>query len=165
MAHVWVNWQTYGPLNFLWVCDIAVIMTLVAIWLENRLLASVAAIAVLLPMGLWIIDLAARIALHHYIFGFAGYMFDRHVPRRVRIVSGFHIWLPLLLVWMLARLGYDRRAVMVQSCMIVLLLPICRLISHAPPATDLHEAININWVYGPSDDAPKRGCPPRFTLA
>jgi hypothetical protein len=28
-------WHTYGPVNFLWFCDIALLVTLAALWLES----------------------------------------------------------------------------------------------------------------------------------
>ena len=73
-------------------------------------------------MGLWIFDLIGRVVLHHYIFGFAGYMFDKHIPRIIRIISAFHVWLPALLLWMLWRVGYDRRAFLFESLLMTILL-------------------------------------------
>ncbi len=163
--HVALNWQAYGPLNFLWFCDIAVLTLLLALWTESSLFASIAAVAILLPMALWAIDLAARIALGHYIFGFAGYMFDRRVPLQIRITSTFHLWLPLLIISTLHRLGYDRRALLIQSLLAAALLVACRFISSPPPSHTLHETVNINWVYGPSDDAPQTFLPPALYLA
>ena len=37
--------RTYGPTNFLYFCDIALFMTLAALWLESALLVSAAAVA------------------------------------------------------------------------------------------------------------------------
>jgi len=160
VVHATLNWQAYGPLNFLWFCDIALLTLLVALWAESSLLASIAAVAILLPMGLWAVDLAARIVLGHYIFGFAGYMFDRRVPVQIRILSSFHLWVPVVLLRTLQRLGYDRRAMGIQSVFAAVLLVVCRLISSPPPSHYLHECANINWVYGPSDNAPQTYFPP-----
>ena len=33
-------WQAYGPTNFLYFCDIALLLTVVAMWTESALLAS-----------------------------------------------------------------------------------------------------------------------------
>lgn len=159
MLHIWINWRVYGPLNFLWFCDMAVLTTLVALWTESRLLLSVTAVEILLPMSLWIIDLSARIGLGHYVFGYAAYMFSRRLPLSVRAVSTFHIWLPVLLVWMLFKLGYDRRALAIQWIVCLGVLLTCRFISAPPPATSLHQAVNINWVYGSSDFGPQTAMP------
>ena len=37
-------WHEYGPTNFLYFCDVAVLLTLAALWSENALLASIAAV-------------------------------------------------------------------------------------------------------------------------
>ena len=47
-------WHAYGPTNFLYFCDLALLLTLVALWLENPLLASIAAVEILLPGTLWV---------------------------------------------------------------------------------------------------------------
>lgn len=157
--HIWINWRVYGPLNFLWFCDLAVLATLVALWAENRLLLSITAVGILLPMSLWIVDLCARIVFGHYIFGYAAYMFSRRIPLSVRAVSTFHLWLPVLLVWMLFRRGYDRRALAIQWVVCLLVLLTSRLVSSPPPATSLNQAVNINWVYGSSDFGPQTAMP------
>jgi hypothetical protein len=157
--HVWFNWRVYGPLNFLWECDVAILVILVALWTENRLLTSMAALSSLVPMGLWMTDIAGRVFLGHYIFGFAGYMFDRRVPKMIRMISAFHLWLPLLLIWMLMKLGYDRRAFWMQSLFMAVLLIFCRIISQPPPERSIHQPVNINWVYGTSDLGPQTKLP------
>jgi hypothetical protein len=164
-VHVWFNWRVYGPLNFLWECDVAVLTILVAVWAESRLLTSMAALAALVPMGLWIVDMGARVVLGHYIFGFAGYMFDRRIPVSVRFISAFHLWLPLVLIWMINKIGYDRRALLLQSLFMAVLLIICRLVSAPPPEHSMYEAVNINWVYGTSDLGPQTKLPSFAYLA
>ena len=42
-------WHEYGPANFLWGSNIALLTMCVALWTENRLLPSMAALGVLLP--------------------------------------------------------------------------------------------------------------------
>jgi hypothetical protein len=58
----------------------------------------------------------------------------------IRGLSGFHIVLPLLLLWMLHRLGYDQRAFLWQTIVALVILPVSYL------ASNTHE--NVNWVYG-----------------
>ena len=38
-----VYWRRYGPANFLWFSDIALLVTVPALWLESPLLASMMA--------------------------------------------------------------------------------------------------------------------------
>lgn len=138
-------WHAYGPQNFLYFCDVAVLVTLVGIWLESALLISLEAIAILLPQTLWMLDFAGRLMGFHFM-GLTDYMFDATLPRFVRGLSLFHGWLPLLIVWMVFRLGYDRRAIWVQTIVGVSLLLICYF-CFAPPSAANYGA-NINYVYG-----------------
>src|SRR5579883_3034750 len=67
-------WRVYGPTNFLYFCDLALFVTLAALWLESPLLASTAAVGILLPQLLWMADfLAGFVGLQ--ITGMTGYMF------------------------------------------------------------------------------------------
>ena len=101
--------HTYGPANFLWFCDTALILTVAGMWLESSLLISMCAVGILLPQGLWLVDCGGNLLGFHLI-GLTNYMFDRQLPLFTRGLSLFHGWLPLLLVWLLFRLGYDKRA-------------------------------------------------------
>src|SRR5262249_55082352 len=51
-----VYWHYYGPTNFLYFCDVALIITLVGIWSESALLVSMCAVGILVPQTLWVID-------------------------------------------------------------------------------------------------------------
>ena len=48
--------RDYGPTNFLYFCDVALIGTMVAIWLESALLVSAAAVGILFAQFLWALD-------------------------------------------------------------------------------------------------------------
>ena len=110
-----VYWRHYGWRNFLWFSDIALFGTCVALWLESPLLVSVMAVAVLLPELLWNASFFARLVLRVQITDLAGYMFDPRKPLFLRALSLFHVVLPLVMLWMLARLGYDSRAFVMQT--------------------------------------------------
>src|SRR5918996_6228941 len=105
-----VYWKIYGPTNFLWFSDIALGSTVAALWLESPLLASMTVLAIGLPETAWNLDFFWRLASGRGLFGMADYMFDPKIPRFVRALSLFHIWMPALLLWMVARLGDERRA-------------------------------------------------------
>ena len=109
-ALVPIYWREYGPANFLWFSDIALLALVTALWLENALLASMVAISVVLFEALWNIDFFFRLATRKSLIGLSAYMFDPKIPLFIRGLSAFHIVLPLLLLWMLHRLGYDQRA-------------------------------------------------------
>src|SRR5262249_7045208 len=145
-------WYTYGPTNFLYFCDVAVLMTLVALWWESPLLISMAAVGILLPQTIWIIDFFTELTGQE-LTGMTAYMFKQELSLFARGLSLFHLWLPLLLVWLVWRLGYDRRAFLTWTVVAWVLLLICFYLMPAPPAPSDNPnlPVNINYVYGLSD--------------
>jgi hypothetical protein len=139
-ALVPIYWREYGPANFLWFSDIALLALVPALWLENALLASMMAVSVVFFEALWNIDFFFRLATGKSLIGLSAYMFDPRITLFIRGLSGFHIVLPLLLLWMLYRLGYDQRAVLWQTIVALMVLPLSYLVSNAQE--------NVNWVYG-----------------
>ncbi|HEY7218511.1 MAG TPA: membrane-associated protein [Candidatus Binatia bacterium] len=135
-----IYWRHYGPANFLWFSDIALIVTVPALWLESSLLASMMAVAVALPELAWNVDFFVRLATGAPLMGLSAYMFDRGIPRFIRALSLFHVGLPLLLLWTLRRLGYDKRALIAQTLMAMIVLPLSYGLSDPRQ--------NVNWVYG-----------------
>ena len=159
-------WRTYGPLNFLWFCDVALLVTLVALWRESPFLFSMQAVAIALPQLLWVVDFTAHLAGIH-VLGAAAYMFDPKIPLFVRGLSSFHGWLPLLLVWGVWRLGYDRRAFSAQTAAALVLLSVCYFFTPRPPApaSNPTAAVNLNWVFGPGEDLIQTWMAPGLYLA
>jgi hypothetical protein len=92
-----------------------------------------------------------------HFLGLTGYMFDPALPLFTRELSLFHGWLPLLLVWLLARLGYDTRALFAWSALAAALVLICYLFT--PPAgahpDNPNLPINLNYIYGFNDRQPQ----------
>ncbi len=151
----------YGPTNFLYFCDVALLMALVAVWREDALWASMPAVGILLPQTLWIVDfLGLLLGLH--VVGMTDYMFDAEKPLFVRGLSFFHFWLPFFLVWLIWRLGYDRRAILGWTAIALVLILVCYFLMPAPPppATNPNLPVNINYVYGTSDQKPQTWMPP-----
>ena len=68
-------WRAYSPWNFLFFCDVALLVTLVGLWTESRFLISLEAIAILLPQTVWVVDFVAR-ACGMHLLGMTDYMFD-----------------------------------------------------------------------------------------
>ena len=102
-------WVTYTPWNFLYFCDVALLVTGVAIWIESPLLVSMQAVAITLPQMLWVIDLLSRLVAGVHVTGVTGYMLDPKIPVFLRGLSSFHGWLPFVLVWLVSRLGWRWR--------------------------------------------------------
>jgi hypothetical protein len=132
---------SWGWKNFLWFSDIALIATGVALWLESPLIASMMALAVLVPELVWCASYFGRLLFGLRITDLAGYMFDARKPRFVRALSLFHVVLPAVLLWMLYELGYDRRALPWQTLLAWIVLPL----TYAVTTPDDE---NINWVRG-----------------
>jgi hypothetical protein len=114
---IWIPayWRTWGLVNFLHFCDIAVILTCAGLISQNRLLICSQALASLLVDLMWVADITCKILLGHYLLGGTEYMFDQHIALWVRLLSLFHVFMPLLLLWLIHRNGYDRRAWLLQS--------------------------------------------------
>jgi len=160
-------WMTYGPWNFLYFCDVALLVTAVAIWIESPLLVSMQAVAIVVPQTLWVVDLLCRVVAGVEITGVTSYMLEPSIPLYLRSLSLFHGWLPFFLVWLLWRLGYDRRALALQSAVAITILLLCYLFGPAPPppADDPNRAVNINYVYGFTDKQPQTLMAPWLWLA
>ena len=150
-------WVTYSPWNFLYFCDIALLVTGVAIWIESPLLVSMQAVAITVPQLLWVVDFLCRLIAGVHITGVTSYMLDSSIPLFLRALSLFHGWLPFLVLWLLSRLGYDRRALGIQSMVAIVVFLISYLFAPAPPPSASHPnwAVNINYVYGLDDKHPQ----------
>jgi len=134
-------WRHYTWRNFLWFSDIAFIGAVPALWLESAALASVLAVAVLLPEILWNVDLAGRLLLRRRITGLTDYMFEAERPRLLRALSLFHVPLPLVLLWMVREYGYDARTGLAGAVLLAaVVLPWSRTVG-TPER-------NINWTHG-----------------
>ncbi|MBB4196645.1 hypothetical protein CCR94_20350 [Rhodoblastus sphagnicola] len=157
-----VYWHNYGPANFLYFCDMALLLTFFGLWREDRLLISMGACGIVAPQILWVLDFAAH-AFGLKITGVTDYMFADS-SAFLRGLSLFHGWLPVLLVWLVWKLGYDRRALLAWtglawSAMLVsyFFLP--------PPSPDAGlAAVNVDYVFGPSDTEPQRWMAPSLWL-
>jgi hypothetical protein len=163
-VHLTLNLRFYGPLNYLWFCDLALLTTFIALWTNNRLLLCMTAVSLFGPSALWMADLFHHFITHREWIGWTDYMEDTRLPLPLRLASTFHIWLPPLLIYCIHHTRYDRRALWAQTAVAVLVLILCRTIAPPPPAHDIHEIVNINAAYGTSDAAPQTRLPPALYL-
>jgi hypothetical protein len=148
--------HTYGPTNFLWFCDAALILTGVGMWLENSLLISMCAVGILIPQCLWLLDFGVNFLGFHFL-NLTSYMFDPHLSLFTRGLSLFHGWLPFLLVWLLSRVGYDKRALPAWSFLAAGLMLACYFFTPPPGAhpANPNTPTNINQIYGFNDQHPQ----------
>ena len=93
-AFVAVYWVERGPTNFLWLSDIALLATVPALWMENRFLASMMAVGVLLPELAWNLDFFLRLITGYDVIGLngTGYMFATDYPSLSKFFSLFHVF-------------------------------------------------------------------------
>jgi len=131
-----VYWRHYGAANFLWASDIALFVVFAALWSEAPLPNSMMAVGVLPFEIAWIMDFASGSRL----VGMASYMFDSERPLYLRSLSLFHIALPLMMIFLLRRLGYAPRAFAAQTLLTWVVLAVTYLVTD-PVA-------NINLAFG-----------------
>jgi len=146
-----VYWSNYGPTNFLYFCDIALFLALVAIWAESRLLASVGAVGIVLPQLLWCVDFGCGF-FGYAPLGMTAYMFEPERDLFLRGLSLFHGWLPFLLLYMVYKLGYHPAALRVwwTIAWLAMFVAFFAMPKHADP-DDINVPYNINYVYGLND--------------
>lgn len=143
-----VYWVNYGPTNFLYFCDVALLVTLVALWTESAYLASMQTLAITIPQAVWVLDFLSFALLRRHVLDLTGYMFDADRSLFLRGLSFFHFWLPFLLLWTVSRLGYDRRAWLGQTLLGTAILVVSYVVSPLPIDSRVG---NLNKVHGPSE--------------
>jgi hypothetical protein len=156
VAVVVARYAVAAPPGLLWFCVVALLLTTVGLWLENRLLISIPAVGSICWTLLWNVDL-----LTHLVTGIketpiplgqATYMFNAEWPLQDRLLSLYHGWLPFVLLFALKRLGYDGRALFIQIALTCVLILAAYLL-----VSDLNTpAGNVNVVFGLSDKEPQR---------
>jgi hypothetical protein len=149
-----VYWHYYGPTNFLYFCDTALILTLIGIWPENALLISMCAVGLLIPQIYWAFDFLVN-AAGHSLTGITDYMFETKRSLFLRGLSLFHGWLPFLLIYLVWKIGYDRRAFWSWTVLAWVLLLVCFFLMPPPMPDPGLMPVNINYVWGLSDYAPQ----------
>jgi hypothetical protein len=160
-----VYWNYYGPTNFLYFCDVALLLTLVGVWLEKPLLVSLPAVGILLPQALWCADFAVQLT-GHTMTGMTNYMFDETRPLFLRGLSLFHGWLPFLLLFLVFKLGYDRRAFKgwAASAAGLCLTAFLFLPKAGETLPDPNLPRNVNYVFGMDDARPQTWMSPELYL-
>lgn len=166
----------FGWQFVLWFCCLANVYVLLGCVTQRALWFSLAAVAALGAQLVHIADFASIALAGRPLIGVASYMFDGERPPLVRAFSFFHLWMPLLLAFALVRLGYDRRALWIQTAVAVCVLPLCFWLFD--PSVDSNDPVmprvlgvpfdrdfNINWVHGLYDrPEPGHGLPPLWTV-
>ena len=137
---VWFPLYTWfwGWQNMLHLCDVSVVVACLGLWFRSSLLVSSQALLSPLVGVLWTLDVSWRIVTGHHLFGGTEYMWDTHYALWLRLLSCFHIGLPIVLLWALFVLGYDRRALPLQTAITGAVLICSRF---------LHPQFNMNYAF------------------
>jgi hypothetical protein len=114
-----------------------VVLTCLGLWLASPLLLSSQAVSTLVIDLAWDLDLVWRGLTGRHLVGGTEYMWDSRFPLWIRLLSAFHVVWPPLLITVLRRTGYDRRALALQSGIAALVLVLSRL---AAPGANLNFA-------------------------
>ena len=130
--------SVWGVSNFLHLCDVAVILTCAGLWSRSALLLSSQAVSSLLVDLLWDLDAGWRLASGRHLLGGTEYLWDPAFSLGVRLLSLFHVVWPVVLLWSLRRVGYDRRGFPLQIALAAVLLVAARF-------TD--PRLNINFAF------------------
>jgi hypothetical protein len=137
---VWlpVNLHAWGWQNMLHLCDVGAVIACLGIYKQIPILFSSQAVASLLVGVLWSLDIGWRLVTGQHLFGGTEYMWDARYALWIRLLSTFHVWLPLVLLWVIRKLGYDSRALALQSTITAVLLIFSRFLS---------PALNMNYAF------------------
>lgn len=121
----------YPAWNFLFLCNLGVLLTSLALVAGNRLLISSQAVGAPIVGLVWTLDAGWRLFTGAFLFGGTAYMWDPQNPLFTRLLSLYHIAWPLLLVTLCRRGGYDRRGWPLQTAILATGLLIARLFTGA----------------------------------
>jgi hypothetical protein len=130
-----------GAQNFFWLCNLASFLILAGLWLESRVLLSMQWLSVALIGLLWGIDLGVAWLTGWHPFGGTAYMFDPEFPDLARVLSFYHLLLPVVAGYAVYRLGYASRALWFQSLLTWVMIGLTYLL--------VDPERNSNWVHAP----------------
>jgi hypothetical protein len=148
----------FGWPTLLWFCCLANIYVLIGCATQRALWFSLAAVSTLAVQSIYAVDFVVACIAHASPTGATSYMFDPARPLAIRVLSLFHVWMPLLLLYALSKLGYDRRAFWIQTAVALCILPMCYY--GFDPSVRTNDTVmphvlglpfdrdfNINWVH------------------
>jgi hypothetical protein len=118
----------WGSTDLLFLCNVAVVLTCAGLWFGNSLLLSSQAVATMVIGTLWGVDVAWMALTHGQpLIGGTEYMWDGRYPLWLRMLSFDHLAAPVLTLWGVGKVGYDRRAWAFQSGVAAVVLVVSRI--------------------------------------
>ena len=144
-------------------CDLALLITLVGIWIESPLLVSMCAVGISAPQALLVADFLSTLGGLSLI-GITDYMFNNENSLFLRGLSLYHGWVPFLLVYLVWTFGFDQRALPAWAILAWVVLLVCFFFMPPPNPHPGLTPVNINYVWGPSDYAAQSWVSPAVWL-
>ena len=142
--------RVWGWANLLHLCDAAVILTCLGLWIGSARLLSSQAVSGLLAGLLWMANVGWKLVTGRFFASGSEYMWDAHYPLWVRLLSFFHLLLPCVLIYGLWKLGYDRRGLRLQAWIAAVLVVAGRFL---PAELNMNYALRdplLNRAWGPA---------------
>ena len=130
---------------------------------DVRDLVPLAGVGLLLPQTLWVVDFILNIFGIH-LTGMTDYMFKHENSLFLRGLSLFHGWLPFLLIYLVWRMGYDRRALAGWTALAIAAILVCFFFMPGPrPGAASTASSSVrrsgNWTAGPRAGPPSGARP------
>lgn len=143
-------WLFWGWQNFLQLCDLAVFITVAGFWWRSSLLLSSQAVGFPLIALFWTADVVWRMLTGGHLIGGTEYLWDAEYPLWLRLLSLYHIVLPLLLLWSLRRIGYDARGWKLQAAIAAAAMIVARLFAPGLNYNMVDRDPLLGRVWGPA---------------
>jgi len=152
--YVQVTWSSWGGPVFLYVCSLGLQILFVALLFENRFLASLALVGAAPMQALWSGDLLSGLLLGSTPLNVSDTVLA-DPEAIIRFRSFYHLWAPLLALYLVVRSGYDARA---RNAALTLAVPVLLLSAWVKASPASRVTANLNFVEGPE------GVPPAVWL-
>jgi hypothetical protein len=141
----------WSPVDFLYLCNLAVILTCAGLWLGNSLLVSSQAVSTMVIGTLWVVDVGWGVATGgRLLIGGTEYMWDATRPLWVRLLSFDHLAVPMAAWWATRKLGYDRRAWGFQTGLAAVVLVLSRMVAPEKNVNFAQKELVTFHTWGPA---------------
>lgn len=166
-----IYWWKYGPANFLYFCDISLLLTWLGVLVHGRMPAqgryfiSMAAVGITIPQLVWLADWLGQLAGYRTGTGLADFMFGNS-EAWLRAISLYHGIIPIILVWLVKQVGYVRSSGLAWLVVVAAALFVSyHFLPGIVPDATAYSVCNVNFAYGFSCAKPQEFMHPHLWLA
>jgi hypothetical protein len=137
--------------HFLYLCNVAVVLTCAGLWFGNSLLLSSQAVGSMVIGTIWGVNWAWGAMNHGQgVMGGAEYMWNSSYPVWVRLLSFDHLAVPAAALWGAWKVGYDRRAWVFQSGVAAIVLVASRVLAPGQNLNFVEKELVTFRTWGPA---------------